>query len=637
MSASGRPPIPDLRAATTGSPFRSLHTDLRASQVVSESIRSRLVTTHTTSASSAGSVDLLLRDAATREIREELSGRPPPLYDVPRTESPSPAILTALRIANTASPFARASESDLSRRASYTNSPRFQYDVQGTSESCRSMTIKDARFVAGEILTQHQFHVLQGYIRDVVDDLKRMQSLQRSYNEMSEELTKKDRLLAENDALIEQLRAQESADIRQFKQDTTTQLRAQVAKVTALTAQLQALTAQNADLDSRLVASQLRERELQLENERLSSEGERLLKELQCFRASAGRLDLEMKDLTVTMDERLTTTVQLQERLEFVARDAEERLQRQALEAQDGAARLRALTDFLKAQLEAKEHRMRTLGLMLTNPSLQLEAAPEMPAESPGSFGASLGEELLRLSLLVPRVSEVHGIQNLIRQHALQSSQRLDGLAEQLRQVTATMDFQEADIALLTQRNAELEARLKGARAAHEEEGAAQRAAAARLELALQAMTAERDQCSAAVREVTAKWESSRHALEDAQRQAADQGRQLTLLEEELRSKGEQLERERQAARAAQVRAADAEGQTDALRRERGDLQQRSLALTTSLDEQKFATQQQQRLAEQLRRELADAQARDRELALALEASAAERGTAEAQGQALAR
>lgn len=204
--------------------------------------------------------------------------------------------------------------------------------------------------------------------------------------------------------------------------------------------------------------------------------------------------------------------------------------------------------------------------------------------ESPGSFGASLGEELLRLSLLVPRVSEVHGIQtqagmrepsrpiasfrcvllrgcsppmpflvlvffvlhharnplrhpnctdsqdgiclllgnidpvppqaalpaNLIRQHALQSSQRLDGLAEQLRQVTATMDFQEADIALLTQRNAELEARLKGARAAHEEEGAAQRAAAARLELALQAMTAERDQCSAAVREVTAKWESSR-------------------------------------------------------------------------------------------------------------------------------
>lgn len=61
-------------------------------------------------------------------------------------------------------------------------------------------------------------------------------------------------------ALIEQLRAQESADIRQFKQDTTTQLRAQVAKVTALTAQLQALTAQNADLDSRLVASQLRER-----------------------------------------------------------------------------------------------------------------------------------------------------------------------------------------------------------------------------------------------------------------------------------------------------------------------------------------------------------------------------------------
>lgn len=70
---------------------------------------------------------------------------PPPLYDVPRTESPSPAILTALRIANTASPFARASESDLSRRASYTNSPRFQYDVQGTSESCRSMPTSGLR------------------------------------------------------------------------------------------------------------------------------------------------------------------------------------------------------------------------------------------------------------------------------------------------------------------------------------------------------------------------------------------------------------------------------------------------------------------------------------------------------------
>lgn len=43
------------------------------------------------------------------------------------------------------------------------------------------------------------------HIRDVVDDLKRMQSLQRSYNEMSEELTKKDRLLAENDAQADPL------------------------------------------------------------------------------------------------------------------------------------------------------------------------------------------------------------------------------------------------------------------------------------------------------------------------------------------------------------------------------------------------------------------------------------------------
>lgn len=114
-----------------------------------------------------------------------------------------------------------------------------------------------------------------------------------------------------------------------------------------------------------------------------------------------------MKDLTVTMDERLTTTVQLQERLEFVARDAEERLQRQALEAQDGAARLRALTDFLKAQLEAKEHRMRTLGLMLTNPSLQLEAAPEMPAtQASPSCIAVAASSCLVLSPFQPRYAK---------------------------------------------------------------------------------------------------------------------------------------------------------------------------------------------------------------------------------------
>ena len=100
--------------------------------------------------------------------------------------------------------------------------------------------IKGTTFTVGEPLSQYQFHVLEGYTRDVMTDLKALQSVRRSHDEMREELQKKDHILAENDALIEQLRQGETADLQKFKEDTSTQLRAQHDKIVQLHSRLQA-------------------------------------------------------------------------------------------------------------------------------------------------------------------------------------------------------------------------------------------------------------------------------------------------------------------------------------------------------------------------------------------------------------
>ena len=64
------------------------------------------------------------------------------------------------------------------------------------------------------------------------------------------------------------------------------------------------------------------------------TELERVTKEVECYRTSVGRRELEMKDLNMTMDERVTLNVKLQERLEYVAKEAEEHSLQQATEAQ---------------------------------------------------------------------------------------------------------------------------------------------------------------------------------------------------------------------------------------------------------------------------------------------------------------
>ena len=68
---------------------------------------------------------------------------------------------------------------------------------------------------------------------------------------------------------------------------------------------LQVLSRHCTEVEAEYAATQLRERELQLENDRLASELARVTKEVECCRTSVGRRDLEMKDLNMTIDERV--------------------------------------------------------------------------------------------------------------------------------------------------------------------------------------------------------------------------------------------------------------------------------------------------------------------------------------------
>ena len=187
------------------------------------------------------------------------------------------------------------------------------------------------RISAGALIVTQ---VLAGYMQDVAESMRTLQTLRLTYADMSAELANKDRILAENDATIEKLRGEERGNVLKFQQESIQQLKAQCDKIVDLNKRIQALMTQNTELESELASTRLRERELALANERLTQELDRVTNEVECYRTSVDRRDLEMKDLSMTMDERVMVNVKLQERLEEVVKEAEERSLQYAIEAQ---------------------------------------------------------------------------------------------------------------------------------------------------------------------------------------------------------------------------------------------------------------------------------------------------------------
>ena len=107
-------------------------------------------------------------------------------------------------------------------------------------------------------------------MQDVTDNMRTLQSLRTTRDEMAAEIAKKDRILADNDAMIESLRTEERGDVLKFKEESTQQLKVQCEKIVDLNNRLQTLMTQNTKLESDLASTQLKERELELANERLS-------------------------------------------------------------------------------------------------------------------------------------------------------------------------------------------------------------------------------------------------------------------------------------------------------------------------------------------------------------------------------
>ena len=267
----------------------------------------------------------------------------------------------------------------------------------------RQMTIKGTTFTIGEPLSNHQFTILDGYTRDVMDDLKTLHTIRKSHDDMTIEINKKDLLLKESDALIEQLRGGESADIHKFKVESTQQLRAQCDKIVALNNRVQDLTTENTNLETKLVSTQLKDREFELENDRLTRELDRLTKELDCFRTSAGRLGLEMKDLTMSMDERVMTTKRMQEHIEQITKEADDRVEDAMKANLEDADQLKALNDVLICMLDCKDQNLRILGDMLTDPSVQCEPTRYPKAvHSPST--ANMKDELSKIGASIPKV-----------------------------------------------------------------------------------------------------------------------------------------------------------------------------------------------------------------------------------------
>eukprot|EP00906_Rhabdomonas_costata_P000360 RCo000477 len=284
--------------------------------------------------------------------------------------------------------------------------------MEGPMEHGKNMgrlTLKDIDLGVGDSLTPYKFHVLSGFVLDATADQKRLSHLTRTLSELREELAQKTRLLEESSQTITELRGREATDVSKFKADTATQLRSQCDRIVSLNATVQSLTAKNAALDSELMELQCREREQGIANERLTGELERLTKELDVYRSSAGAMLHEMSGINASISERQSMNFVLQQRVEQLAKELEEKallVESKEAEAQAHAVALQKLIDDLQDSLLPVHHNM--LGLL---EKYDPEGCPSIPAmEECSTDTPFLNTELLRLQAVVPHVKDLGGL-----------------------------------------------------------------------------------------------------------------------------------------------------------------------------------------------------------------------------------